>query len=110
MPRHWTGRFFGAAMNGPTPISCSLYDYIEVACLHSYDVKLVLVNGDVHIGRATSTRAGPDKAEYLGIRVDGDLVEVPMHEIARMETITPKASFRRVDFQKEVTDLRTRDP
>ncbi len=91
-------------MRGPTPVSCSLYDYIEVACLHRYDVKLILANGDEQIGRATSTRAGPDKVEYFGIHVDGDLVEVPMHEIACMETITPTASFKRVDFQAEVTE------
>ena len=110
MAHRWTNRLFSIAMKRPPPISCSLYDYIEVACLHKYDVKLTVANGIEHIGRATSTRAGPDKVEYFGIHVDDDLVEVPMHVIVRMETITPAALFKWIDFQTEVTDLSIRDP
>jgi len=42
--------------------------------------------------------------------VDDELVEVPMHVIVRMETITPAALFKWIDFQTEVTDLSIRDP
>ena len=72
--------------------------------MHRYDVKVVLVNGNEIVGRATSTGAGRDKVEYFGVNIDGEVVEVPMHDIALMKTITPAATFRRVDFQADATD------
>jgi len=91
-------------MTKQTPISCELYDYIEIACMHRYDVTLSLADGRMIAGRATDTRAGTDKVEYFIVDVDGELLEVPMHQLSRMQTNTPGASFKQVDFQLEATE------
>lgn len=108
---HWVVILVGAAsaanyqmMTKQTPISCDLYDYIEIACLHHYDVTVSLDDGRMITGRATTTRAGTDKVEYFVISVDGELTEVPMHLLSRLETNTPAASFTHVDFQAEATE------
>jgi Rho-binding antiterminator len=82
-----------------TQISCTLHDYIEIACMHRYDVKLHLDTGLVVTGRATSTRAGADKAEYFVLVDSGEILEVPMHQLVRMESITPGASFNCIEFR-----------
>lgn len=90
-------------MTKQTPISCELYDYIEIACMHRYDVTVLLDDGRMIAGRATNTRVGNDKVENFIMTVDGKLTEVPMHQLIRMETNTPAASFKQVDFQAEET-------
>ena len=90
-------------MTEQTPISCALYDYIEIACMHRYDVTVWLDDGRMIAGRATNTAVGKERVEYFLITVDGELTEVPMHRLSCMETNTPGASFKKVDFQAEAT-------
>lgn len=46
------------------PIACRLYDYVEIACLRHYNVRLELIDGCVVSGRAVTTRI-LSGAEYL---------------------------------------------
>lgn len=85
-------------------ISCGDYDYIEIACMHRYDVRLVLADGATLFGRAVNTRTAENKQEYFGISVEGVLTEVPMNQLVRMTTTTPGASFDQIVFAETCLD------
>lgn len=85
-------------MTHPEPIACELYDYIEIACMRHYDLRLTLKDGSEQAGQAITTRTGPDKIEYLVIQADGNSVDVPMHTLARLTVLNENAMFQDVDF------------
>ncbi|MBW6454211.1 MAG: Rho-binding antiterminator, partial [Methyloprofundus sp.] len=46
-------------------ITCALHDYIEIACMYGYQVKLRLKNGQIISGKALDIQTSVDKREYL---------------------------------------------
>lgn len=80
------------------PLSCDIYDYVEIACMRRYDVRLELISGDVVAGIACDTRVTSDKTECLVIESADGEHEVALHEVARMRVETPDATFTTVDF------------
>jgi len=61
-------------------ISCHLYDYIEIACMHQYPVKLTMKNGKVFECTALDTKYNDAKQECIKVRLNnstqGGLEEV----------------------------------
>ena len=47
------------------PISCDLYDYIEIACLYKIPVRLELKDGSFIEGNADDTIINDDKDECM---------------------------------------------
>ena len=78
-------------------ISCKLHDYLEIACMHGYRVKLTLRDGQTVEGKALDTLTTADKREYLVID-NGQKEEVELNRIAKMKAITPHAVFTGVSF------------
>lgn len=78
-------------------ISCELHDYIEIACMHGYRVKLTLRDGQIVEGKALDTLTTADKREYLVID-NGHKEQVELNRIAKMKAITPHAVFTDVGF------------
>lgn len=78
-------------------ISCELHDYIEIACMHGYRVKLTLRDGQTVEGKALDTLTTADKREYLVID-NGQKEHVELNRIAKMKAITPHAVFTDVSF------------
>jgi Rho-binding antiterminator len=85
-------------MQRPPSINCAQHDYLEVACLYQYEVRITLADGSVIEGRATNTRTDPSKSEYLILTVAGQQVEVPMLALRTLTTRTPGAKFDQIDF------------
>ncbi len=80
------------------PIACELYDYIEIACLFGYEVQLHLRDGSTVRGNAQTTVTCEDKVEGIQLAGEAGKVLVPLHQLARMQVITPNARFQSVDF------------
>lgn len=78
-------------------ISCELHDYIEIACMHGYRVKLTLRDGQTVEGKALDTLTTADKREYLVID-SGQKEQVELNRIAKMKAVTPHAVFTDVSF------------
>jgi Rho-binding antiterminator len=83
----------------PTPIKCELYDYVEIACMRGYEVRIVLDDDSEIIGKAITTKTSAEKIEFLIVDVNNLAVDVPTHEIASMTVLTAGASFSKIDFK-----------
>lgn len=80
----------------PSTISCNLHDYIEIACLYGYQVKLTLKNRQSIEGKAVDIITA-DKREYLLID-NGEQQRVELAQLVKMQVLTAKAKFSEVSF------------
>ena len=59
-------------MDDYQPLACDLYDYLEIACMHRYQLAIELVDGSHLLGQALTTQTTA-KEEFLLIRTsDGE--------------------------------------
>mgnify|MGYP003677988083 FL=1 len=79
-------------------ISCEIHDYVEIACLFGYEIKLTLAQGPAVRGRALTTETSPDKREWLLLDNQGTIEKVELSEITGMTAVTPNPHFVTVDF------------
>jgi len=79
------------------PIDCNLYDYLEIACLHRYEVELRLRDGSVLQGVAHTTKTRAD-GEYLLLQLESATLELRLDQIAHLEVRTEPRSFDSVSF------------
>lgn len=80
-------------------ISCHLHDYIEIACLHGYEIELQLLNGDVVTGQALTTETDSDKKEYLLVKKHDQTRKVLLTNVKKMKALTRNPHFDHIDFQ-----------
>lgn len=80
----------------PSTISCNLHDYIEIACLYGYQVKLTLKDQQSIEGKAVDIITA-DKREYMLID-NGEQQRVELAQLVKMQVLTAKAKFSEVFF------------
>jgi Rho-binding antiterminator len=80
------------------PIACDVHDYVEVACLFGYDLRLQLRDGSIVMGKAMTTITRPDKTEVLQLRQGDSLANIPLHEAVHADVLTPNARFDQIEF------------
>lgn len=80
------------------PIACELHDYIEIACLYGYQIRLELKDGSWLEGQAVDTLTTADKREYLLLDHDPQQ-RIELNRIAKITTLTHQAQFKSVSFQ-----------
>jgi len=79
-------------------IACDLHDYLEIACLFAYQVRITLVTGETFTGVAKTTRV-ENKKELLVLAVDNaQLQKIETPKLKTMEVLTPNAKFTRIEF------------
>lgn len=78
-------------------ISCELHDYIEIACVYGYQVRLKFKDGQQLEGKAVDIITA-DKHEYLLIRNDKEQHSIDLTEVAKLQVLTPHAKFSEVSF------------
>ncbi|MBK7493398.1 MAG: Rho-binding antiterminator [Nitrosomonas sp.] len=78
-------------------ISCDLHDFVEVACMYGYQLKLILKNDQIIEGKAIDIVNSPEKNECLVIDSD-TRQQVELIRLAKMEVLTPNAKFSEVIF------------
>ncbi|MCC4797733.1 Rho-binding antiterminator [Enterovibrio norvegicus] len=79
-------------------INCSDYDYIEVACLFHYPVKITLKSGDVVEGIAEDTTHNEDRDECLVLRRDRQTSEVVLTQIHTIDVLVKNPHFQQMTF------------
>lgn len=79
-------------------ISCELHDFVEVACMYGYQLKLILKNNQVIEGKAIDIVNSPEKHECLVIE-SASRQKIELTQLARMQVLTPNAKFSEVIFQ-----------
>jgi Rho-binding antiterminator len=84
-------------MNQPT-ISCDLHDYLELACMHHYKVRLTLNNQQIIEGKALDTLTTAEKQEYLILDIGQEQSRIELNQLRKMEVLTHDAKFKEVYF------------
>lgn len=80
-------------------ISCELHDFVEVACMYGYRLKLILKNNQIIEGKAIDIENSAQKKECLVITNDANARQhIDLTELAKMEVLTPNAKFQEVVF------------
>lgn len=78
-------------------VSCEQHDYIEIACLYKYRVKLTLKDRSTVEGTALDTLTDSDKREYLLID-NGQTRQIELNQLHKMRVLTANAQFSEVAF------------
>lgn len=78
-------------------IRCDQHDYLEIACLYSYRLRLTMQDGQVFEGQAKDI-ASVDRREYLIIDHDGQRLEIEVERLKSLSVLTPAARFSEIIF------------
>ena len=85
----------------PKYIKCEFHDYIEIACLFSYELQVKLMSGDEIVGIAVTTVMDKDKQEYLVLKrgTSNDVnSKLLLNNISSIAVLTENARFQHVNF------------
>lgn len=78
-------------------LSCQIYDYLEIACIYRYRVRLTPKEGEPVEGTALDTRRNGEK-ECLLLRTETGETLVPLETLHRMEALQANPHFSTVDL------------
>jgi Rho-binding antiterminator len=79
-------------------ISCELHDYIEVACMYGYQVRLFLKDQSTLEGKAKDILTNSEKREFLLLETEAGSQQVELISLDRLQVLTPGARFSEVVF------------
>ena len=79
-------------------LSCDLHDYIEIACLYQYPVRITLKSGVVLEGKAADTVWNQGKQECVKIVVGDNSILLPLDSISSMQAKVSNPHFDQVSF------------
>ncbi|MES2817676.1 MAG: Rho-binding antiterminator [Pseudomonadota bacterium] len=78
------------------PLNCDLYDYLEIACMHGYSLRVELLEGSGFVAGALTTRTAASKEEFLVLQTDDGRCEVRLDQLRAITPLDPDASFGRI--------------
>jgi len=78
------------------PIACDLHDYLEIACLHHYRLRIELVDGDELEAEALTTQTLASKEEFLILRTASGERRLRLDQLLAITPLDAGASFGRV--------------
>lgn len=82
-------------------IGCEEYDYIEIACLYRYLIKLTLRNGQRVEGVALDTQRNPENKECLKVGVaNGGTQLIVLEDILKLKVCVDNPHFSEVIFDR----------
>jgi len=97
-------RILPTAQQRPRPISCGDHDYIEIACLYRYTLKITLRSGEIVHANAITTVTKKNhfgfSAEYLVAESNTTRFEIPLNDIIEIETDSKIAKFQRIILER----------
>jgi len=79
-------------------ISCQQYDYIEIACMYRYDIKLTMKSGTLLQAKALDTARNEDNKECIKVMSDEGERLIVLDEITLLEATHSNPHFQTVSF------------
>ncbi len=79
-------------------ISCQLHDYIEIACMYGYRLRLTLKDRQMIEGKAVDTWVDAEKREYLILEECREELQIELNRLDKMEVLSSNAQFKTVEF------------
>lgn len=83
-------------MDDYQPLACDLYDYLEIACMHCYQLDIELVDGSRLQGQALTTETTASKEEFLLLRTTDGEQRLRMDRLLAITPLDAGASFGRI--------------
>lgn len=80
-------------------ISCEQQDYVEIACMYNYLIKLTLKSGEKFEGIAFDVKQNKNREECINIRVNDIDSMVVLDSISQMEVLVDNPHFKVVTFK-----------
>lgn len=77
-------------------IPCTHYDYLELACLRGYQLKIELIDSTQCQGKAITTQTKAEKTEWLIIQQQQTKQSLRLDHIVAITPLEPNAEFDRV--------------
>lgn len=77
------------------PIDCGLHDYLEIACLYHYQLRIELTDGQCLEGRALTTETR-EQAEFLHIETQGKELSLRLDQLLAITPLEAGARFGRI--------------
>ncbi|MBY8046086.1 Rho-binding antiterminator [Vibrio fluvialis] len=82
-------------------ISCSQYDYIEIACLYRLPVALTLQDGSVIQGTAKDTGRNTARQECMIVEDNSREHWIETAALVRMQALSDNPHFSDIHFQQQ---------
>ncbi|MGE6317575.1 Rho-binding antiterminator [Shewanella baltica] len=79
-------------------IPCEHYDYLELACLRGYQLKIELIDGTQCQGQAITTQTRADKTEWLVIQQQQNKQSLRLDHIVAIKPVDVHAEFGRMQI------------
>lgn len=81
------------------PIDCELHDYLEIACLYHYWLRIELTDGSCMNATALTTCTTRDKEEFLVVEYNGNPLKIRLDRLSAIAALTAGATFSVVSFR-----------
>jgi Rho-binding antiterminator len=79
-------------------ISCELHDYLEIACMYGYRVKLTLKDQQIIEGKAVDVLTTAEKREFMVIDNGREQQQIEVNQLGKMQVLTANAKFKEISF------------
>ena len=79
-------------------ISCANHDYVEIACMYHFKVKLYLKNSRIVEGKALQTTYDENKEEGIILETEIGKQEIVLERVASMEAVRKNPHFDKINF------------
>ena len=86
-------------MSESSTIGCELYDYVELACMYHYKLRVRTTDGQSLEGTAIDARADGNGNEFMVMQAPGRELLIRLDAITTMETLTDGARVGEVRFR-----------
>lgn len=80
-------------------ISCQQYDYVEIACMYRYPIKLTMKSGNIIEGIAVDTARNKNNEECIKIIMDGNEILLVLDDIAQLKVTQKNPYFNTVSLK-----------
>jgi Rho-binding antiterminator len=92
-------------MNEYRPMNCDQHDFLEIACMHGYQLDIELKDGARLAARALNTRTSSDKEEFLIVEAAGGQQEIRLDQLLAITPQDANAQFGRVEFTHDICTI-----
>ena len=79
-------------------LHCDLHDYLEIACMYNYRVKLVFKTGATVEGKAMDVKLNDGRKECISILVADALMLIVVTDLVSMQARDENPHFSLVNF------------
>lgn len=79
-------------------LSCQQYDYIEIACMYRYPLKLTMKSGTVIEAKALDTARNENREECIKVFMDKNEKLIVLDDIAILEVTLSNPHFQSVSL------------